>query len=230
MNIITSLKNLTKFEIGLWIVSVSVVTVSYLCTSSQGGLSLTASLIGVTALIFVAKGNVLGQILTVLFSVLYAIISYTFRYYGEMITYMCMTAPIAAMSVAAWLKHPYSSDKAEVRIRRLTGRDAVKMGVYAALATLIFYFVLSYFKTNNLFFSTLSITTSFSASYLTYRRSRFYALAYAANDVVLIVLWILAAVKEISYLPMIFCFAMFLANDIYGYVNWSAMEKKQNTP
>ncbi len=227
MKIISSLKNLTRFEIVLWGISVVTVSMSFLSIKEQSPLSLLASLIGVTALIFVAKGDVLGQILTVVFGVLYAVISYSFRYYGEMITYLCMTAPIAMLSVIAWLKNPYSKDKPEVRINHLKQRDIIVMCVYTVLVTILFYFILAYFKTNNLLISTLSITTSFLASYLTYKRSSFYALAYAANDIILIVLWILATISDRAYLPMIICFLMFLANDIYGFINWRRIEKRQ---
>ena len=52
-------------------------------------------------------------------------------------------------------------------------------------------------------------------------------MAYAANDVVLIVLWTLAAVEDISYLSVIICFVMFLVNALYGFVSWKRMEKRQ---
>ena len=92
----------------------------------------------------------------------------------------------------------------------------------------VFYFILAALETPNLFFSTLSVTTSFAASALTFLRSPFYALAYAANDVVLIVLWVLASITDISYLPMIICFAAFLINDIYGFINWTKMKNRQS--
>ncbi len=227
MKVISSLKNLTRFEIVLWGISVVTVGISFLSIKGQNPLSLLASLIGVTALIFVAKGDVLGQILTVIFGVLYAVISYSFRYYGEMITYLCMTAPMAVLSVIVWLKNPYSKDKQEVRVNHLKQKDIIVMCVYTVLVTILFYFILAYFKTNNLLISTLSITTSFLASYLTYKRSPFYALAYAANDIVLIVLWIWATIHSKEYLPMIICFLMFLANDIYGFINWRRIERRQ---
>ena len=76
-------------------------------------------------------------------------------------------------------------------------------------------------------FSTISVTTSFLAAFLTFLRSPLYALGYAANDIVLIVLWVLATMGDKDYLPMIICFIIFLINDIYGYVSWRKMEKDQ---
>ena len=75
--------------------------------------------------------------------------------------------------------------------------------------------------------STLSVTTSFLAVYLTFRRNPYFALAYAANDVVLIVLWILASIDDIRYVSVVVCFAAFLVNDIYGFLNWRKMERRQ---
>ncbi len=229
MNFIQSLKNLTKFEWCLWISSLIVVTLSFLLASQFQILTLIASLMGVTALIFVAKGDVWGQILTILFAVLYSIVSYKQAYYGEMITYMCMTAPMALLSVISWLKHPFEEGKNEVEVAHLTKIQIIKMIVYSIVVTVALFFVLKYFNTANLIVSTISITTSFVASYLTFCRSNYYALGYAANDIVLIILWICSTIQDISYLPMVACFIMFFFNDVYGFWNWRKMKKRQNS-
>ena len=190
-------------------------------------LTLIASVIGATALIFNAKGNPIGQILIVIFSVFYGIISFTFAYYGEMITYLGMTAPMAVAALISWLRNPYNGNKAEVEVNSLKNVEYVFMIALTGIVTVIFYFILKAFHTANLIPSTLSVTTSFIAVYLTWRRSPYYALAYAANDIVLIILWILAALSDFSYLSVIICFIMFLINDIYGFINWSKMQRRQ---
>lgn len=227
MNIYKTFLSLTKFELCLWILSLCIVTVSFIFVGEGSILTLITSLIGVTALIFIAKGYVIGQILTVTFSLLYAVISYQFQYYGEMITYLGMTTPIAIMSVISWIKHPYKDDAAEVEIAHLSKKNITIMIILTICITFCFYFILRYFKTSNLTISTISIATSFLASYLMLFRSPSYAMAYAANDVVLIILWILATIENSSYFPMIICFVMFLCNDIYGFYNWTKMKHKQ---
>ena len=101
------------------------------------------------------------------------------------------------------------------------------MWALAALVTAAFYFILAAFDTANLLFSTLSVTTSFVASYLTAMRSPYYALCYAMNDLVLIVLWVISAFADPAGWAMVACFAMFFLNDMYGFVNWRRMEKRQ---
>lgn len=217
----------TKAELLLWSISVLLIAASFLLFDRENFLTLAASMIGATSLIFNAKGNPFGQFLMVIFSVLYGIISWSFAYYGEMITYLGMTAPMAVFALISWLKNPFNGNKSEVEVNRLTKKEIVLMVLLTAMVTVAFYYILGSFHTANLVPSTLSVTTSFLAVYLTYKRSAFYAVAYAANDIVLILLWALAASLDTAYLSVVICFVMFLANDIYGFISWSRMQKRQ---
>lgn len=217
----------TKGEIILWCSSVILIILSF-CIFEEGSvLSLAASLIGVTSLILCAKGNPLGQLLIIVFGILYGIISYSSAYYGEMITYLGMTAPMAVFSLVSWLKNPYKSNKAEVKVDRLNKRVIPVLILLTTAITILFFFILKAFGTANLIPSTISVTTSFIAAFLTFKRSAFFAVAYAANDIVLIVLWVMAAVNDISYLSVVICFTVFFVNDIYGFINWLKMRKRQ---
>ncbi len=218
----------TKGELVLWIASVTAIIVSFLIFDRENFLTLIASLIGVTSLIFCAKGNPFGQILIIFFSVFYGIISFTFAYYGEMITYLGMTAPMAVISLVSWLKNPYNDNKSEVKVNRLKLSDIIIMIVLTAVVTLIFYYILDMLHTSNMIVSTISVTTSFIAVYLTFRRSPFYAIGYALNDIVLVIMWTLASFADISYISVVVCFVIFLANDIYGFISWNKMQKRQN--
>ena len=217
----------SKGELTLWGTSSALILLSFLIFDRVNFMTLTASLIGITSLIFNAKGNPIGQALMIVFSLLYGVISYTFSYFGEMITYLGMTGPMALFALVSWLRNPYKGNHAEVAVNRLKNRELVLMYVLTTLVTGGFYYILDYFGTANIIPSTLSVATSFIAVYLTFRRSPYFALAYAANDVVLIILWVLAAVEDIRYLSVIICFVMFLVNDLYGFVNWKRMEKRQ---
>lgn len=92
---------------------------------------------------------------------------------------------------------------------------------------ILFYFILEYFDTANIIPSILSVTTSFLAVYLTFRRSPYFALAYAANDIVLIILWIWASMYDARYISVVVCFIAFLVNDIYGFISWRKMKIRQ---
>lgn len=217
----------TKTEKMLWLSSVSLILVAFLLFDRENHTTLLASFIGVTSLIFNAKGNPVGQLLMIIFSLFYGFISYTFSYFGEMATYLGMTAPMALFALISWMKNPYEGKRSEVKVNRIGRIEQIFMWLITIAVTIAFYFVLKKFDTANIIPSTISVTTSFLAVYLTFRRSPYYAIGYAANDIVLILLWSLAALDDSSYISVIVCFAAFLVNDIYGFVSWRRMEKRQ---
>lgn len=228
------MKSIKKFvnyfstgELLLWCSSVLLIVVSFCVFDRENFLTLAASLVGVTSLIFNAKGNPFGQFLMIIFSLLYGIISFTFSYYGEMLTYLGMTMPMAVFALISWLRNPHNGNKSEVKVNTLSKKEIVFMWILTIVVTVAFYFVLDTFNTANIVPSTISVTTSFIAVYLTFRRSPFFAIGYAANDVVLIVLWVLASIADARYISVVVCFAAFLINDIYGFLNWQKMEKRQ---
>lgn len=220
-------KELSVKEWWLWSISMLIVTVSNLVGGSFDVLTLAATWVGITSLIFAAKGNVWAQFLMVAFSILYGIISFHFRYWGEMITYLGMTLPMAVWSAVTWLRNPSAGSKSEVAIRRLEKKHFLFLLVLSIVVTGAFYFILRWLETPNIVFSTLSVTTSFLAASLTMLRSSYYALGYAANDLVLIVLWGLAAAKDPVYIPVIINFMIFFMNDMYGFISWKKRERTQ---
>lgn len=212
----------------LWGGSVLLILAAFFVFDRANYLNLAASLVGVTSLIFAAKANPIAPALMIVFSALYGIISFGFAYYGEMITYFGMTLPMSVISLISWLRNPFDGKKSEVRINKLHRGEVLIMFALSLVVTVGFYFILKAFGTANLALSTLSVTTSFIAVYLTFRRSPFFAAAYATNDVVLIILWILAARESPQYVSVAVCFGAFLVNDLYGLISWRRIAEKQS--
>ena len=221
------IKDLTEKEWALWLCSLLAVIASNLLAGNVDILTLAAVCVGVTSLIFAAKGNVWAQILMIVFSILYGIISWRFRYWGEMMTYLGMALPMAVWSTITWIKNPSANGK-EVAIQKLTKKHVIGLVFFGTVTTAVFYFILKVLNTPNIVFSTLSVTTSFFAASLTMLRSPFYALGYAANDIVLIVLWTLASLKNPEYIPVAVNFAIFFFNDMYGFISWRKRAEVQN--
>ena len=222
------LKYFSNVEWALWLSSLLFIIISFLAFGGDGYLTLVASLVGATSLIYCAKGNPIGQVLMIIFGALYGIISYSFAYFGEMITYLGMTVPMAIVALVTWLKNPYKNNKSEVAVNKISKQEIVFMLCLSILVTIIFYFILKALGTANLLPSTVSVTTSFIAAYLTFRSSPYFAFVYALNDIVLIVLWVLASIRDMSYVSTVVCFIIFLFNDLYGFISWKRMQKRQS--
>ena len=125
----------------LWSFSIFFVIIAFTIFDRENYLTLSASLIGVTSLIFNAKGNPFGQLLMIVFSLLYGIISLSFAYYGEMITYLGMTMPMAVFSLISWLKNPFKGNNTEVEINHIRRIEIILMWILTAIVTTIFYFI-----------------------------------------------------------------------------------------
>ena len=221
------IKNLSKIEWVIWIVSLVIVTVSNTVSGDIDLLTLIATWIGVTSLIFAAKGNVWAQIFMIVFSILYTIISWRFQYWGEMITYLGMTMPMAIWSTITWIRNPSENGK-EVAIQKLTLKHIILLLFFSVWITTVFGYLLSLLNTPNIILSTISITTSFLASSLTMLRSSYYALGYASNDIVLIILWTMASIENPAYIPVVVNFVIFFINDMFGFFSWKKRELVQN--
>ena len=147
----------------------------------------------------------------IVFSILYGVISFRFHYWGEMITYLGMTLPMAVWSTVTWLKNPSKENGSEVAIQTLARSHLAALAASTVAVAAVFYYILKLLDTPNLFFSTVSIITSFLAAALTMLRSSYYAVGYAAN----------------AYIPVAVNFAIFLLNDLYGFVSWKKREVLQ---
>lgn len=223
----SSITYFSRWELTLWSASALLIAAAHLVFDAGGPLTLAASLIGASAILLNAKGNPIGQLLMIVFSVLYGIISYSFAYYGEMATYLGMTMPMAAFALIAWLKNPYAGKRSEVRASRLCKNELPLMLMLTVCVSAAFYFILRALNTANLAPSTLSVATSFAAAYLTFRRNPWFSFVYALNDAVLIVLWTLASLENARYISVIVCFTVFLINDVYAFISWLKMERRQ---
>lgn len=212
----------------LWVVSCVAIVTAFLCFDRSNVLTLIASLIGVTSLLFYAKGNPIGNVLMIGFCICYAVISYSYAYYGEMLTYLGMALPMTVVGLISWYKNPYEKGKSEVKVNHIQPKEYAFMAGLTIAVTVAFYFILEALGTANVWISTISVATSFIPAYLTFRRSPYYALGYACNDVVLIVLWLMASLENTSYIAVTVCFIAFLVNDTYGFICWRKMSKRQS--
>ena len=129
-------KDLTKKEWILWLGSLFLVIVSNVLSMNIDILTLVAACVGITSLVFAAKGNVWAQILMIIFSILYGIISWRFHYWGEMITYLGMTMPMAIWSTITWLKNPAKNGK-EVVIQKLRLKHIVWLVLFGTITTIL---------------------------------------------------------------------------------------------
>lgn len=210
---------------------IAAVIVGFFIGEEKNYLSLASSILGITCIMFNAKGSVWGQFVAIGFAITYALLAYTKAYYGEMIIYLALMLPIHISSIVIWLKNRNAdSDRMEVKINTLSAKEYIIAGIVAVGLTVAFYFALQALGTDNLIVSTISLITSLAAAYLMLRRCEYFAVCFVLNDVILIILWSLKMSTDgISVLPSVLSFIIFLANDGYSFISWKRIKRRQMT-
>lgn len=198
----------------------------FLQSGDKNVLSLICSLFGTVGILFIAKGVILGQYLTLIYAVFYIILSFFSGYYGECILILITTLPGCICAIVTWRKH-LTGAQGKVQIGKLRKWEYFALAGGIAVITFLAYFVLRALNTNQLEISTISFITSLGAAYMLIRRSPYYAVFYLLNDIILIVLWSCAYVAGETVLPSIICFVIFLFNDSYGLYNWLHRSKTE---
>lgn len=219
-------KDWTKFEKLLLFASIILVALVGIIFKSNL-LTTICSIVGIITALLLAKGKNLGQMFGLLIVVLYSIVSFKNRYYGEVIIYLCIMLPMYIIGIISWLKHQ-NKETNTVEVNSIKTKEWIIVFIVSLGAFISIYFLLKLFNTNQLFISSLSVIDSLFAIYLGIRRSKYSFYFYVVNDLILILLWGIPVISgSLILLPMIFNPTINLINDIYGIYNWKKLEKIQ---
>ncbi len=223
------LKNWNIFEIVFLFASLLGLSLCFIFEVDKNVLSFITSLVGVVSVLLVAKGLVIAPFIDIVYNILYSIVAITQKYYGEAIIYIALMIPISLFAIISWLRNKSKNNNAMVEQNNIYGKEYLYLAIVTMISTVAFYFLLKALNTNELIISTLSLITSAVASYLMLRRCKYYALGFVANDIILIIMWAIVVKNSgLGYLPTLISFAIFLINDIYGFIRWSIEQRKQN--
>lgn len=219
-------KEWNKFEIYLVLIGIlSSIIVGIYFNSPIVAVGYSVSSI-ITAMLQ-AKGKVESQFFSIAVCLLYSYISYTNRYFGEVIFYMLVMFPMAIGGIISWMRH--KSEKTNtVEVNEIKKKEWILIFIVSVIAFVVFYNLLKYFNTNELIVSTFSMIASFLAIYLLVRRSKYSFIFYLINDVILILLWIIPVLNgQLVLIPMIIEPLILFISDCYGTLNWNKMEEAQ---
>lgn len=221
-------KNWNWFEIIFLIVSYVVLSLCFALSKDRNTFSFIVSLVGVTSVMLVAKGLTIAPIVSIVYNILYAILSVTQKYYGETIIYIAIMIPLSIVSLVSWAKNKNTGKEEQVQVNKISKKEYLILSLVVVAVTVGFYFLLKALKTSELIVSTISLVAPVISAYLMLRRSSNYAICFIVSNVVLIVLWGLSIkTAGAGFLPTICSFVIFTILDVYGLVHWKNEEKRQ---
>ncbi len=191
-------------------------------------LTTVCSIVGIITALLLAKGKNMGQIFGIFITILYSIVSFKNKFFGEVIIYIFLMFPMYIIGIISWIKHQNKNTNS-VEVNKISNTEWIFVSIIFIFLFIGIYYLLKTFNTNELLISTISVIASLFAVYLQIRRSRFSFSFYIVNDIILILLWGIPVIQgTLILLPMFFNPVINLINDSYGFYNWKKLEKIQN--
>lgn len=196
----------------------------------SAALTIFCSLFGIVGVFFIAKGMVVGQMISIVYAVLYATMSYFNHLYGEMIVTLAVTLPIYVATIVTWLRNSSKKDKVVKVNKSLSVLEWVLIFVVAAGLGVGVYYMLRAFNTANLLISTFSVMAGAMAGYLALRRCEYNFIFYILSNIVCICLWMFMIIKDknVSYIPTITLFVVPLFLNVFGMITWIKIKRIQS--
>ena len=221
-------KDWSIFEKVLLVGSILIVSITGIIFKSDL-LTPICSIVGIITALLLAKGKYMGQVFGVLICILYSIVSFKNKFYGEVIIYLGISLPMYIMGIISWIRHQEKKTKS-VEVNKISKKEWIVVSFASILVFVGIYFLLKAFNTNQLIVSSLSVLDSLFSSYLLIRRSKYGFYFYVVNDLTLIVLWGIPCITGSFFLiPMLMNPIINLVNDTYAIYNWKKLEKMQST-
>ena len=187
-------------------------------------LATLCSILGVITVLLLAKGNNYVNVLGVLISILYSIVSYRNKYYGEILIYIFLMMPMYTIGIFTWLRHK-NKDTDSVEINTISKREWILTLLVSCIIFVGIYNLLKAFNTNALYLSSISVLFNLYAIYLQVRRSRFSFCFYLVTDILLLALWIIPVINgNYVFIPLILNPIINFISDSYGLYNWRRTE------
>lgn len=215
----------SKKAVALFVISHCFIILPYFICPIFGAhidiLSVLTSIVGIWGIFYIAKGDLIAHYIYILYSILYSIVSLIAGYYGETIIYTFVMLPIHINSILSWKKHLRQTGKKTVEAQKINKKQIIISTSIALVLSVPFYFLLANINTEMPFCSTLSLSSSCLAAYFMLKRTDFFSIIFAFDDLFLIILWSVKMFNDdISCMPtLLVCLGLFIS-DFYSAISW----------
>jgi len=217
--------NIKVYEFVLMAIFIlSVIVVGAICSSPI--IVIINSLISIISVFLITKGNYLGNVLQIVYSLIYSYIAFINQYYGEVIFFILVNLPIYICSTIFWLKNR-NVETNEIRINTIKLKEYLLLFIVGVVGYVVLFFLLKSLNTANIYLGTLSLIIGSIAGYLSMRRCEYNFIVYILLNVIGIMLWFSVVISDISNLPTMLIYIINLFMNISGIINWKRLKIMQ---
>jgi nicotinamide mononucleotide transporter len=212
----------------LWLLIFTAINVYLFFAWGDTWIGLTASLTGMLCVVLTAKGRISNYYFGIINVILYAIIAYQNRYYGEVALNILYFLPMSFLGIYYWVKHKNKNKFDTTRVRKIKTSEFLFWIIISIVGIIVYGSFLKSLGGTLPFIDASSTVLSITGMILTVRRATEQWPLWIVEDIIEVGMWIYIFARDGSQVSMIVMWSAYLTNAIYGYYNWRKLEKEQD--
>ena len=185
-------------------------------------LGMVSGIAGIICNVFVSKGKISNYFFGLIFAYTYFYISLGANFLGEMNTTLYVYIPAQFIGYFLWKANMQKEqNSAAVIAKALTVKGWIGLLAFLIIGTLLFVELLNYYGGSSTGLDGLSTIIVIAAQVLMVLRYREQWLLWLVLNIISIALWAENTSMYVMY-------SAYLLNSLYGYYNWSKLQKTNN--
>lgn len=214
-----------KWQI-VWIVLANSIILGVSLYMGDTAIGIVASLTGVTCVILCGMGRVSNYFFGTINVVLYAVVAWKARYYGDVMLNLLYYFPTNIIGWVVWSKH-LNQEKNEVYKKRMTLMQDILLAIISAAGVLGYSYILKLLGGNLPIVDSMSTVFSVIAQILMIKRFTEQWVIWIIVDIVSVIMWIAAFFTGGESVAVLMMWSVYLANAVIMFVKW-LKESKQD--
>ena len=229
------MKNALAFNWFDWFLILGTTLVSILSSLLGDGwdtLGFIVAVTGIINLVLCAKGNIWNYLFGIIYNAIYVYISWKSRLYADSGIYLLYYLPMQFIGWINWKKNQ-NQDSGAVNAIHLTRRMALLLLAAAAVLIPLFAWLLSqpFIGDSQPWLDAATTVVSILAMYMMVKAVAEQWYIWIVLDAAQVIKWTIATLRGEEHAAlMLVMFAFFLANAVYGLIQWNGLAKQSSAP
>ena len=187
---------------------------------------------GIVNLVLCARGNIWNYAFGIVYNAIYVYIAWHSKLYADSAIYLLYYLPMQFVGWVPW-KRNRNQDSGAVNARHLDRRTALVLLAAAAVLIPFFAWILSrpFIGDSQPWLDSVTTVVSILAMYMMVKAIAEQWYIWIVLDAVQVVKWTIATVQGQEHAALtLVMFAFFLANAVYGLIQWNGLAKRASDP
>ena len=205
-----------------WLLLFIAVQIGIYIYNPDSTLGMVSGIAGIICNVFVSKGKISNYFFGLIFAYTYFYISLGANFLGEMNTTLYVYIPAQFIGYFLWKANMQKEQNSDAVIAKaLTVKGWIGLLAFLIIGTLLFVELLNYYGGSSTGLDGLSTIIVIAAQVLMVLRYREQWLLWIVLNIISIALWAENTSMYVMY-------SAYLLNSLYGYYNWSKLQKINN--